>query len=230
MRFLLTGRFRIFKICFLILVIILTCYLILGPDNRNRIKTYFSISCIDYDQEVFSRRLTDKVYSYSDQSKLTGIKECRDEKEILKKVSEGKLFRIRSSNRLIIDRMSYSYPYLTKESKILLGEIGKRFREKTTDAGLTGVRFIVTSMTRTTANMKKLRRNNQNASVNSAHLNGNAFDISYLRFNCRKLFVTECDKRFFKEALAQVIWQLREENKCWATYEKNQNCYHIVSR
>jgi hypothetical protein len=33
-----------------------------------------------------------------------------------------------------------------------------------------------------------------------------------------------------KEALAEVIWELREEKKCWATYEKSQGCFHVVSR
>jgi hypothetical protein len=78
--------------------------------------------------------------------------------------------------------------------------------------------------------MKGLRRNNSNASANSPHLNGNAFDITYLRFSSRKFFLTECDKRFFKEALAEVILDLRREKKCWATYEKNQSCFHVVAR
>jgi hypothetical protein len=69
-----------------------------------------------------------------------------------------------------------------------------------------------------------------NASANSPHLYGNAFDISYKRFIVRKWSLTNCDKKFLKEALAEVIWQLREENRCWATYEKMQNCYHVVSR
>jgi hypothetical protein len=85
-------------------------------------------------------------------------------------------------------------------------------------------------MTRTTEKLKRLRAINSNTSANSPHLYGNAFDISYLRFSTRKLFLTYCDKKFLKESLAQVIWQLREEKKCWATYEIQQNCYHVVSR
>jgi hypothetical protein len=46
----------------------------------------------------------------------------------------------------------------------------------------------------------------------------------------RKLYVTECDKWYMKEALAEVIWQLKEEKKCWATYERKQGCFHVVSR
>jgi hypothetical protein len=130
----------------------------------------------------------------------------------------------------VIDPLTYSYSYLTPDAAELLNEIGKRFREKTRTEGLNGSRFIVTSMTRTTDTMKGLRRNNSNASANSPHLNGNAFDITYLRFSSRKFFLTECDKRFFKEVLAEVILDLRREKKCWATYEKNQSCFHVVAR
>jgi hypothetical protein len=85
-------------------------------------------------------------------------------------------------------------------------------------------------MTRRTDNVKSLRRFNGNASANSPHLYGNAFDISYKRFVAHKWVLTNCDMKFLKEALAEVIWQLRAEKKCWATHEKIQNCYHIVSR
>ena len=229
MRFLKSRGSRILKISFLLFLILLSGILIIKEMNSG-VKTFFSTSCVGLKQDVYSRKLTDKVVLYYDQSKLTGIKECKDENDIKKRVSDGKLFRIRSGSRFIIDRMSYSYPFLTREGEILLNEIGKRFKEKTEIAGFRGARFIVTSMTRTTENMRDLSRNNQNVSVNSAHLHGIAFDISYIRFSCRKLFVTSCDKRYLKEALAQVIWQLKEDDRCWATYEKVQNCYHIVTR
>ena len=85
-------------------------------------------------------------------------------------------------------------------------------------------------MTRTTEGVKKLRGSNSNASENSPHFYGNAFDISYVNFLARKWYVTECDKYYLKEALAEVIWQLKSEKKCWATYEINQGCFHVVSR
>jgi hypothetical protein len=85
-------------------------------------------------------------------------------------------------------------------------------------------------MTRTTDKLKSLREINSNTSANSPHLYGNAFDISYLRFSTRKLFMTYCDKKYLKEALAEVVWQLREEKRCWATYETKQSCFHVVAR
>lgn len=230
MCFLNSKHFRILTIYVLLFLVILTGYLLIPGNNYAQKKAFFSTACIDYKQSIFSKRLTDRIVEYSDQTRVEGIKECKDEEEIRKRISDSKLFIIGSSRRYIVERMSYSYPCLTKESKILLDEIGRRFKEKTAEAGFREARFIVTSMTRTTEKMKGLKKNNQNASVNSPHLNGNAFDISYTRFSCRKLLVTSCDKRYLKEALAQVIWELREETKCWATYEKVQNCFHVVSR
>ena len=230
MRFLRSPGSRILIICLGLSLIFTLIYLLIPRKNGSRLRNYFSTSCIDYKQGVFSKKLTDKVIEYSDQARAKGIKECSDGNEIQKRISEGKLIRINSGKRYIIERMSYSYPCLTGDSKILLDEIGRRFKEKTDETRLRGARFIVTSMTRTTEKMKGLRRNNSNASLNSPHLSGNAFDITYVRFSCRKFLVTSCDRRYLKEALAEVIWQLREEEKCWATYEKNQNCFHVVSR
>lgn len=191
---------------------------------------YFSTRCLDYKQKEFSRKLNDRIVDYSAAAKLRGIKVCKDENELKRRISEGNLVKVRSGNNYTVEKMTFSYPCVTRDSKILLDEISRRLREKTSQKGLNGVRFFITSMTRKTINVRSLRRYNRNASTNSPHLYGNAFDISYKRFIVRKWVLTNCDKKFLKEALAEVIWQLRAENKCWATYEKVQNCYHVVSR
>jgi len=190
---------------------------------------YFSTRCLDYKQKDFSRKLNDKIVDYSVEAKLKGIKACKDASDLKRRISEGKLVKVKSGNRYIVEKMTFSYPCVTEDSKILLDEIARRFSEKSSKKGLKGVRFFITSMTRKAESVKSLRRYNMNASANSPHLYGNAFDISYKRFIVRKWVLTNCDKKFLKEALAEVIWQLREENKCWATYEKVQNCYHVVS-
>jgi len=191
---------------------------------------YFSVKCKNYQQVIFSKKLKDRVVDYSAQAKATGIVVCKSSKEIEQRVSSRKLFRVRSGTTYVVDDMTYSYPYLTRDSRRLLDEIGERLREKIANDGLKGSKIHVTSMTRTTEKLKGLRRTNGNVSENSPHLYGNAFDISYARFSFRKLYVTECDKWYVKEALAEVIWQLRQEKKCWATYERQQGCFHVVSR
>jgi hypothetical protein len=191
---------------------------------------YFSNRCLDYRQKDFSRKLNDRIVDYLAEARLNGIKPCKDASDLKKRISEGELLKVANGNNYIVEKMIFSYPCVTKNGKALLDEIARRLSEKTSLKGLKGVRFYITSMTRKTENVKSLRRYNMNASANSPHLYGNAFDISYKRFIVRKWVLTNCDKKFLKEALAEVIWLLREENRCWATYEKMQNCYHVVAR
>lgn len=192
-------------------------------------KAYFSTKCRNK-QQVFSKKLNDRIVDYSSMARLTGIETCSDLSDIRKRVSSGQLSKVRSTRYYDIEDMTHSYPYLTRGSEKLLDEIGRRFRDKIEKEGLKGSRFVVTSMTRTTEKINRLRRTNGNASDNSPHLNGNAFDISYARFSFFKFRVTDCDKWYMKEALAEVIWQLRQEKKCWATYERQQGCFHVVAR
>lgn len=212
-----------------ILITFSLCFIFIPKANRAVLFSFFSKKCRNY-QQVYSRKLNDRIIDYAYQASLTGIEKCSDAKDIGKRISSGQLFRVRSGRRYKVENMAYSYPYLTRDSKKLLDEIGKRFKKKVKRDGLMGSGFIVTSMTRTTDKVKGLGKANTNASDKSPHLNGNAFDISYARFSFIKLFVTECDKWYMKEALAEVIWQLKEEKRCWATYERNQGCFHVVSR
>lgn len=222
--------FFILKIIAVFFLIFFSIYYLFNKDRRSHLFIYFSTRCLDYQQKDFSKKLNDRIVDYSAEAKLKGISPSKDEKELRKRISEGRLVKVNSGNKYLVERMTYSYPAITKESKMLLDEIGRRFRDKTSAKGLKEGRFIVTSMTRKTESMKSLRRNNQNASENSPHLYGNAFDITYKRFIVRKWVLTNCDKKFLKDALGEVIWELRGEGKCWATYEKGQSCYHVVLR
>ncbi len=212
-----------------VLITFSLCFTFIPKSNRSVMVSFFSKKCRNY-QQVYSRKLNDRITDYADRAKLTGIEKCSDASDIGKRVSSRQLCRVKSGRRYKVENMAYSYPYLTRDSKKLLDEIGKRFKKKVKRDGLMGSRFIITSMTRTSKKIKGLGKANINASDNSPHLNGNTFDISYARFSFRKLYVTECDKWYMKEALAEVICQLKEEKKCWATYERNQGCFHVVSR
>ncbi len=218
---------KIFSVVFFVFLIL---WYLITKDNRKHIFSYFDTGCVDYKQKDYSRKLNDKIVDYSAAAKLRGIRPCKDDKEIRDKIREGKLVKVNTCQGYVIDKLTYSFPCVTEESKKLLDEISDRLQEKTSQMGLKGVRFIVTSLTRKTESMKSLRRNNKNASANSPHLYGNAFDISYKRFIVRKWVLTNCDKKFLKDALGEIIWQLKEENKCWATYEKNQSCFHVVAK
>ena len=205
------------------------CFTFIPQPNRALMVSYFSTRCRSH-QPVYSRKLNDRIPDYSAQARLTGIRACSDEKDLAKRVMTGQLVRVRKGMNYRLENMEHSHPYLTRDSRRLLNEIGRRYGKKIGKDGLKGSKFIITSMTRTSDNIKGLGKTNSNASENSPHLNGNAFDISYARFDIRKYNVTECDKWYMKEALAEVIYELRKEKKGWATYEKQQGCFHIVSR
>lgn len=223
-------RLSVFLKVFFVVIIFAAIFLIFNKKARNQLFPYFSTRCLEYKQKDFSRKLNDRIINYSAEAKRKGIIVCKDDKDLRNRVSEGKLVKVKSGNRYIVERMTYSSPYITKESKSLLEEIARRFREKVSQKGLNGARIIVTSMTRKSENLRSLMRNNRNSSENSPHLYGNAFDITYKRFIVHKWILTNCDKKYLKDALGEVIWQLREEKKCFATYERMQNCYHVVAR
>ncbi len=217
------------------ILLILTIISTSSPKDRNEGFRYFinktiGSGCISYKQSVYSRKLRDMLPDYIGKSSISGIEKCRNKRELLKKTGQNKVYKIKNRRGYVVEDLSYSYPYLTKEGKALIGEIGKRFRKEISGTRLRGSDFKITSITRTTDILKKLKASNSNASENSPHFYGNAFDISYVRFSARKWFMTDCDKYYLKEALAEVIWQLREERKCWATYEINQGCFHVVAR
>jgi Family of unknown function (DUF5715) len=225
------ARFFLSVIIFSIVLFISISLLFISREERGKpLSAYFSIRCIDYKQQEFNRKLNDKIVDYLEAAKLKGITPCKDDNDLRKRISEGRLVKVSSGKSYIIEKMTFSYPFITGESKMLLDEIARRFSEKCAQNGLNGVKFYVTSMTRRIDNVKSLRRHNGNASQNSPHLFGNTFDLSYKRFVARKWVLTNCDKKFLKEALAEVIWQLRTENRCWATHEKMQSCYHVVAR
>ena len=218
-----------FKARIFIMIAFFLCFIIIPKPHRAAMVSFFSTKCRNY-QQVYSKKLNDRITDYVYQAKLTGIEKCEDANDIGNRILSGKLRRVKSGRGYKVENMAYSYPYLTPESKKLLNEIARRFRKKVRKDGLMGSRFTITSMIRTSDNIKNLGKTNINASENSPHIHGNAFDISYARFLFRKLSVTECDKWYMKEALAEVIWQLKEEKQCWATYERKQGCFHVVSR
>ena len=167
---------------------------------------------------LYSSKLKDKMSVYINTVERTGITPCRDEEDIK---SRRNLYKLESGSYYSIDRLDYSHAYLSKKGKALLERIEADFAEKTYTTDLHKSRFILTSLTRTKENVKRLRINNGNASDRSAHMYGGCFDITYARFENDQKKLTANDIYRLKETLAQVIFELKEKKKCWAITEKN---------
>lgn len=113
---------------------------------------------------------------------------------------------------------------MVPKAETLLSDIAREFQV----ISGTNSRFEVTSVLRTKEDIKKLQGSNANATTNSCHLYGTTFDISYARFRTDVLHPKSNAE--LREALAQAVYNLREQGRCYVKFEKKQKCYHITVR
>ena len=145
-----------------------------------------------------------------------------------------KLQHIETNDLYVVDSLTHSIPYLIKGAAQLLDSIGTNFLDSLTAKGLNPNKIIVTSVLRTEDDVKRLRRRNGNASVNSAHFYGTTFDVSWKRFkkvedeDGRPLQDVSSDT--LKLVLSEVLRDLRKADKCYIKYELKQGCFHITTR
>jgi hypothetical protein len=137
--------------------------------------------------------------------------------------------KVETCKEYYIDNLSYSMPYLVPEADELLKEIGSRFNDSLAARGGGNYRLKVTSILRSNSTVSRLRRRNGNAVEASAHMFGTTFDISYVKFICDSVTVARTQEDL-KNLLAEVLKQLREEEKCYVKYERKQGCFHITAR
>ena len=128
--------------------------------------------------------------------------------------------------------LTQSVPYLIPRAAVLLNEIARAFNDSLMTKGQPSYKLIVTSVLRTKADVRKLRRVNCNASENSCHMHGTTFDISYNRFlrilpegKSKIEWVTAA-----KSILAEVLEDQRNMGTCYVKYEYKQACFHITAR
>ncbi|MGL4493811.1 MAG: DUF5715 family protein [Tannerellaceae bacterium] len=151
-------------------------------------------------------------------------------REEAKKISR-KLVEIESCDEYELDKLTHSIPFLVPEAAKLIEEIGNNFNEQLKELNAPEYKIIVTSVTRTEKDVKKLKKRNGNASNNSAHLYGTTFDVSWVRF--KKIDESDTlnipqDK--LKMVLAGVLKDLRKQDRCYIRHERRQGCFHITAR
>lgn len=131
-----------------------------------------------------------------------------------------------------IDKLTHSSPFLVPKAADLLEDIGRNFADSLERRfGIVGICPIVTSVTRTRNDVKKLRRSgNVNASENSCHFYGTTFDITYSRFYKHTGHTATFESAMMKQILAEVLKNLKDEGRCYVKYERKQACFHITAR
>ena len=167
--------------------------------------------------------LNDRHLSSAKRLGITPLKASEDLSKAdksLKEIKSGKLFQV--------DKLTHSEPYLVSEACDLLGTIARNFKDSLYQKGLPSHSIIVTSVLRTGASVKSLRKSNGNASANSAHVYGTTFDVAYTRF--KKDGRKGAPEEKLKSVLADVLQDLRLQKKCYVRYEYKQGCFHITAR
>lgn len=153
-----------------------------------------------------------------------GIKPIKSEDDL--DDQSGNLDEVSSCRLYKVDELTHSLPYLVPRASELLETIASNFRDSLSSKGFSKCKIIVTSVLRTNASVKQLRKKNTNASANSAHIYGTTFDIAYTRYDG----AGDEDTGKLKSILAEVLRDLRKAKKCYVRYEYKQGCFHITAR
>ena len=135
---------------------------------------------------------------------------------------EDKLVKLHNTRYYKIDNLTQSVPYMVPKAADFLTDLGKLMQEYNG----TNSRFVITSVLRTQADVKKLRRGNVNASENSTHCYATTIDITYNRFDVRG----KTREGQLKEDLARALYDMQEKGYCYVKYEVKQPCFHITVR
>lgn len=139
------------------------------------------------------------------------------------------IHRIESCEDFWVEELTYSQPYLVGEAVAMVHEVGRRFRDTLKARGGGDYRIRITSVLRTPDAVRRLRRVNRNAIDSSVHQLGTTVDISYANFTADTDRVPRRAEDL-KAILAEVLYAMRAENKCYVKYERHQPCFHITAR
>jgi len=187
--------------------------------------------CPEQSHRYYATHFNDMQHRHMEAAKECGIPEpLKDKEEAESMRRKYRLVEIKPCRRYEVDELTYSVPYLTKDAARLLKDIGKNFRDSLSSKNICPHRIIVTSLLRTDDDVKRLKKRNGNASENSVHRYATTFDISYKSFEPIGFEWKTVDTGTLKNVLAEVLKDLRQDERCYVRYEKNQACFHITVR
>lgn len=202
-----------------VLILFLLTALISGCSRNKEVRKIFFTGC-------YNRDFNDLNDVQLKTAKKIGIKPLKYRKDVKK---QKKLVEIKENKTFVIDKLTHSVPFLIKDSKILLEDIGRAFQDSLKSHNAPLYKLHITSVTRTIEDVRKLNRRNINSTLRSTHMYGTTVDISWKRFTKIK----EKDKRDvfsedLKQILAMVLKDLKKEGRCFVKHERKQGCFHIT--
>lgn len=192
------------------------------------------------------KRTGSKMWSYKDcfndvqdtqivAAEANGIRPVTYREELQTHVDNSELVDIRFSPFYVIDELTSSVPYLVPKAQDLLNTIAVNFLDSLHSKGMKPYLPIITSVLRTTNDVRKLQHGNKNATENSCHCYGTTIDITYRRFmpltgSFNAKASTTLHNEDLKFVLAEVLYDLRLSGRCYVKYEYKQACFHLTVR
>jgi uncharacterized protein DUF5715 len=162
----------------------------------------------------------------------------------------GRIERLRRAGRLValgdstpywvLRDMDHSVPYVTRDTRTMLVELGRRFHARLDRLGLPRYRMKVTSALRTARTQEELRKINTYASATeSAHEFGTTVDVSHERFAVPANPALEMEVEMLQEVekenakvlqaeLGRAIAELRDRGALHVMMENRQPVYHMT--
>lgn len=175
--------------------------------------------CYDL-QKVLQVKQTPQYQKHVKASQSFGTKLLETSKTVDKYKSNGVFKKVNKIGKgYKISNLEYSRPYLNRKAKKSLEKIAEKFNQESNGSTLT-----ISSLTRTMEDQCRLRKVNRNAALGlSSHNYGNAFDISYVRFNNILKFNPRLEAK-----LEKVLEYYRKAGRIFYVKEKYQSCFHIT--
>jgi hypothetical protein len=114
-----------------------------------------------------------------------GVAQPLDAARVEELQAAGELVELEPRTRWwTVRELDYSQPLVTADTRALLEELGRGFHARLDTLGLPPFRFEITSVLRTAADQRALRRVNANATGGpSAHQFGTTLDVAYNAFS-----------------------------------------------
>ncbi|MDG2425078.1 MAG: DUF5715 family protein [Flavobacteriales bacterium] len=153
---------------------------------------------------------------------LPGSFFVKNNADVQSRVQRGKIVEVTNSRGYHLGSLNHSKPYLLKDAKFVLDEIGRRFADAMEGTAEEGASIRVTSLTRTEWQHNKLKRRNRNATRGqSTHCFGASFDI----FAVDRLNNTmKCGGPTW--ALQEILYDMQKKGEILVVPEGN--CMHIT--
>lgn len=177
---------------------------------------------------ALARVFNDSNYVHYAEAKAFGIEPIMRPSDVLD--IDRPIVAIKSCDEYMLDSLRYSYPYLIPEATKLLRDIGARFNAEQKARGGGHYRLKVTSLLRTQQVVRRLRRVNRIAVDSSAHRFATTFDISYVNFYCDTRGGVNRTQEDLKNLLAEILYDMCAQGRCYIKYERKQGCFHITTR